>query len=156
MKLPRASNANVGFTLIEVIFVMALVMSVATFGFVIGIDSINRSNVIQERDLLVSMLLTGARARALANIDQEHQGIRITPDEFVLFEGGAYDPTDPENRSTPRNENVSVTDEGGSDEFDVVFEQLSANVIEGDGTITLSQGEEEYSVSVNTFGRIDW
>ncbi len=143
-EVPRLTR---GFTLIEIIVVIALVGLIAAMGTIIGFDTLSRSSVHEERDLLVT-LLTGVRAKALANVNQKAHGLQITADEFILFEGT---PSDPNARHVDRNANIQV-DPGVL--VDVVFEQLSG--ASDDKTITLSQDNKSQTVEINAAGRIEW
>ncbi|OHA27352.1 MAG: hypothetical protein A3C06_04175 [Candidatus Taylorbacteria bacterium RIFCSPHIGHO2_02_FULL_46_13] len=146
-----------GFTLIEILVVTGLFAILVSVGAIMGFDSISRSTVQSERDLVV-LMLTGARTRALANVNQLAQGMHVTPSEIILFEGSAYDSTDPNNRSTPRNSGIEVKNGATPpvDTFDVVFDQLSASVTMGVGIVTLSQGAQTDTIDINGQGRIEW
>src|SRR3989344_4820009 len=129
-----------GFTLIEVLVVLALVAFIAGFGLLMGFNSISRGSVAQERDLFLTSLL-GARARALANVNESPHGVHIEDDSFVLFEGNSY---------PGANHRILDRDD------DIIFEQLSGNVVEGVGTIVLSDGAQSVTIDINGVGRIEW
>jgi prepilin-type N-terminal cleavage/methylation domain-containing protein len=150
MKSPRRSSAR-GFTLIEVVIVVALAAVIIAMGTIMGYDTLGRSSVHEERDLLVT-LLTGARARALANVNEQEHGVHVAADSFVLFAvdaGDPYDPGDPANVAIERRGDAVVA---GDDT--VVFEQLSAAA--SPATITLTQGAASSTISINAAGRIEW
>lgn len=155
MKLPKVCKDNIpsraGFTLIEVLIVVGLIGLIATLGVLIGFDSITRSSLGGERDFLVSFIV-GARARALANVDESPQGIYIDENSVILFEGSEYNPADPNNRISERNSSILIS----PNPTEIVFEQLSANVTSGAGVFTLSSDEKTAEVDVNTVGRVEW
>lgn len=156
MKSPKVSipaNAR-GFTLFEVLIVTALLGVIIGFSVIMSYSSITRAHVIQERDLLVSLLLSGARARALANVNESDQGVRVTPASFILFEGDNFE-TSPAKEETSRDSSIAITQDG-ADEFDIVFERLSADVHTGVGTIVLSGNERTIVFDINEAGRINW
>ena len=145
-----------GFTLLEILIVLGLMSMIALFGVAMSYSSISRSSVLQERDLFVSLLLSGARAQALANIHEVSHGIRIdnTLHQYILFEGDAYDDFPASHRSTAyTNENITITNTGGND---IVFEQLSGNVLSGAGTITVSDNHATQKIFINEVGQINW
>jgi prepilin-type N-terminal cleavage/methylation domain-containing protein len=146
-----------GFTFIELLIVVALVGTILSFSIVMGTDSIARGSVKEERDLLVSLILTGARARAIANVHGTAHGVHVDTDaeEYVLFEGITYTPESPTNRAIPfAHTHVSVTH---SEEMpDIVFEALSGNVRHGAGIITIAHNEISLDVTLNEVGQIDW
>ena len=80
---------NTGFSLIEVLIVIALVGIILSMGMLIGQSSIGRSYVYSERDALVS-LLTTARAQSLANMNESAHGVYISSTSTTLFEGSSY------------------------------------------------------------------
>jgi len=144
-------NNKAGFTLIEILIVAGLFLILASIGTLIGFDSIGRSSVHDERDLVV-LMLTGARTRALANVNEKKQGVRIKANEIVLFELDTSG-TETNDRSTPRNSAVTITP---APPFDIVFDRLSANVITGAGAVTLTQDSKTDTIDINEQGRIEW
>jgi prepilin-type N-terminal cleavage/methylation domain-containing protein len=146
-----------GFSFIELIIVIALMSGVMAFSVVLGIDSIERSSVVEERDLFVSLLLTGARAQAMANVGETAHGIHIDTinHEYILFNGTTYVAGASGNRVTPfSNTNLSITHSSGN--TDIVFEALSGNVSTGAGTITLRGANAIQEIEINESGRINW
>jgi prepilin-type N-terminal cleavage/methylation domain-containing protein len=148
-----------GFTYIEMLIVMGLVGVIASFGMAFSVSSIARSSVTGERDLFVTLLLRGARAEAIANVDESSHGIYIdnTCHRYILFTGNSFSPS-AGCATTPRqisftNERITVTNALGNE---IVFEQLSGNVTKGAGTITLTNGEATQEIGINAVGQIDW
>ena len=142
-----------GFSLIEVILVLALVGVVALFSMGLSLSSISRSAVAQERDLFVSLLLRGARAAALANINEQSHGVKIdnVSKQYTLFEGVTFDPDAGTNRVIPfTSDTIAVTD------TTIVFEQRSGDVSAGAGTITFGSGDQSRNIVINQVGQIDW
>lgn len=144
-----------GFSMIELILVLALIGVVALFTVPLTMDSLTRSSVTQERDLFVSLVLRGARAAALANIDQKSHGIHINPTEYVLFDTPVYSATAASNRRIPfSNSAIAVSSSNGSD---IIFQQRSGDVIAGVGTISFSRsGGQTQTVVIRESGQIDW
>lgn len=146
-----------GFTYIELLMVIGLIGIVLSFGIVMNIDSVTRTSVLQERDLVVSLLLASARAHALANIDNVSHGIHIdnTNHRYVLFEGNNYVEGAVSNRATPfTNEHITVTHSSGA--TDILFERLSGNVSAGAGTLIITGNGMEQQITLTSVGQIDW
>lgn len=141
-----------GFSLIELILVLALVGVVALFTVPLSLSALSRSAVAQERDLFVSLLLRGARAAALANINEKSHGIHIDngTKEYTLFEGTDFN-TGTNKRTIPfTSDTISVT--GGAD---IVFEQLSGNVA-NQVTLNIDNATQSDSIIIRRTGQIDW
>lgn len=145
-----AYKSGKGFTLIEILIVLALMSLAATVSILIGIDSISRSSAQSERDLAVTFL-AAARTAALANVDQSPHGVHIGDDEFVLFSGALYDAANPLNRAYARESVIVVV---GPE--DVVFSPLSGAVETGAGTLTFTDAGQSATVDINAVGRIEW
>ena len=142
-----------GFSMIEVILVLALIGVIALFSIGLTFNSLGRSAVAQERDLFVSLLLRGARAAAIANINESSHGIHIDNDlnEYVLFQGTTYNASASTNRTISfTSDNIDVT--GATD---IVFEQLSGDVA-NEVTLALASGEQTSSIIIRETGQIDW
>ena len=138
-----------GFSLLEIIIVIAIVAVVASFGASFSMNSISRSSLLSERDLLVS-LLTQARAESLANVNESAHSVYIDTDSYVLYEGATYDVGNATNRVVPKVSSAAIT---GIDT--VTFEQLTANVASA-GIMTVEGDAQSYDIEVNSVGRINW
>ena len=145
-----------GFTLIELVMVLALIGVIASFSAAMSLSSLSKSAVTQERDLFVTLLLRGARAASLANIGGTAHGVQIdnTNHQYILFNGTTYTAGAASNRVIPyTNSAISITNSAGNT---IVFEQLSGSVATGAGTITISNGNSTQSIIIRAVGQIDW
>jgi prepilin-type N-terminal cleavage/methylation domain-containing protein len=156
---------TIGFTLIEILLVVALVGIIASFGAAMSISSFSRSVVIQERDLFVSLLLRGARSKALANIGESSHGIYIdnTCKRYILFTGETFTPPgncNPDTRQVNFTNIDGVLSVSNSEGDTIVFEQLSGNIITGAGsdfsTVTIESETTDQEIILRTNGQIDW
>lgn len=146
-----------GFTYIELLVVVALFGIILSFGMVMNLGSVARSGVLQERDLFVSLLLTGARAQALANVGNTSHGIHIdnAQHRYILFEGDNYSEGAAHNRITPfTSEHITITH--SADAENVLFERLSGDVHEGAGILTISGNGVTQQIIITDVGQIDW
>jgi prepilin-type N-terminal cleavage/methylation domain-containing protein len=145
-----------GFTYIELLIVVAIVGIALSFSAVFNIDSMARTNVTTERDLLVSLVLMSARSHALANINETAHGVHIDTDthEYILFQGNSFNPNNIENKHIPySSEHITITNTGGDT---ILFEQLSGNTLQGSGTITIAHDDIQLEVTLNEAGQINW
>ncbi|MES3005825.1 MAG: prepilin-type N-terminal cleavage/methylation domain-containing protein [Patescibacteria group bacterium] len=141
MELLKNYHVNKGFTLIEVIVVIALIGIVFSFSSV-GVDSYRRQILETETTKLAGLLQT-ARNRSMNNVNQSAYGVRITADQFILFHGVVDEPV-------PRSTAVVVS---GLNQ--IVFDQLSGNT-SNTGTITLSMDANSKNINIGANGRINW
>jgi len=152
-----------GFTLVEIIVIIALITIVFSVGAFANVNLFTRQISISEESTLVGVLQK-ARSRAMNNIDASPHGVYVKNGEmcYILFEGNSYTPgpsdfCDPVGNSQfiQREDKVEVN-MGGIEEFEIVFKQLSGNT-EDDGTISLLDTvghTEEIVISLN--GLINW
>ncbi len=138
-----------GFTLIEILIVLGLLIFITSLGLFISLDTITRSSVYEERDFLVS-LLWDTRAQALANVHEKPHGIFITDTEYILFEGAAYDASAAGNVHLSHHSGTTL---GG--DTTIIFAQLTGSLA-GDRTITLAQDTITAHIDINAMGRIEW
>ena len=146
-----------GFTYIELLMVIGIIGVILSFGIVMNIDSVTRTSILQERDLVVSLLLASARAQALANVDDVSHGIHIdnTNHRYVFFKGNNYVEDATSNRITPfTSEHITITHSSGA--TDILFERLSGNVSAGAGTLIISGNGMEQRITITDVGQIDW
>ena len=150
---PSTSNLkpNPGFTLIEVVVVMALISGIAALGFNIGIDVYRSSSLGTERNLIVSSL-EKARSLAVTNTGGSAYGLYIENNKHTIFRGTSF-----ASRTADFDleiENSSIITATGTTEF--VFERLSGDGL-ASGTITLTDDTGlSRTITVNNEGGIDW
>ncbi len=85
-----------GFTLVELIFVIAI-MGVLTS---IVVSSMNTSRIKKEQDQIVQTLavhLEKQKADTQAGKDGAVYGVKISPDSYVLYKGTSFSPSAPTN-----------------------------------------------------------
>src|SRR3989344_8804448 len=75
-----------GFTLIEVLVVLAIIGVIMSFGLIMSLDSYRGYLLRSERDVLVSTL-ERARSRALNNYYQSAWGVCYTTPNYIIFKG---------------------------------------------------------------------
>lgn len=147
-----------GFSLIEVVLVIALVSLCAGYGMFFSMDSYRSHSFYTDRDALVS-LLQHARAESMSNIcggtgctgGLQH-GAVVESDRYVLFEGANYSTRDASQDITiERSPLMSAT---GLTE--AIFAVGSGDVATT-GTIYLSDASHhESDISIGSEGQISW
>ena len=138
-----------GFTLVEIIVVMGLVMLIFGIGSYFAFDNFQRYLFRKERDTAIAVLMK-ARSRAMNNFFESPHGVHMDADQFVLFRGASYTVGAPTNEVIPGTAAISK-----SGAADIVFEQLSGRPASA-GNLMLSYGASNITISINEEGRIDW
>jgi prepilin-type N-terminal cleavage/methylation domain-containing protein len=144
-----------GFSLIEVIVVVALFGIVAGVGLIVSMESYRASSYHSDRALLVS-LLQRARSQAINNLcssssctDGAVHGVHIEADKYVLFEGATYVAGNADNAVFAADTNTTHSFTG-----DIIFSQLSATT--SAQTITLTGQGRASDITISAEGRISW
>ena len=142
-----------GFSLIEVIVVIALFAVIASLGLLMSFESYRGATFRSERDTMVGVLQK-ARSRAMANIDQAAWGVRYdgTPNfTYTIYKRVGLATQDVD--SIAGNQGASVSPAP----FSVTFSQLSGTTT---GTFSATIVENGHTtappVSVNYEGTIIW
>lgn len=139
-----------GFTLIEIVLVIALIALSLGLGWFISLEFYGTYALDAERDTLVSALRK-ARSQSLRNIGGVPHGLSIMSDRYTLFFGTSYAA-----RNLAFDENIArsagITLAGPAE---IVFGQLTATS-SASGTVTLSDGVRQRMITTNYEGRISW
>lgn len=138
-----------GFTLIEILVVMAIMSLIFSLGVFVSLNSYKRYVSSFERNTLVTLLYK-ARSMAQNNIDNLPHGLHISGSDYVLFQGASYDPSASSNQITEGSETVVV--DGLSE---VIFEPLTGNPI-ATGVINIVLGSDKKTITILDEGRINW
>lgn len=148
---PKSSNLNSGgFTLIELVVVIAV--SVVVFGFAFGVGSNFYGNqaLIAERDSVLN-LLRRARTKAMNNVGQSDHGLYIATTTYVVFEGSSYAARSQDfDEAFPRSNGAAI-----SGPTEIVFTALEG-ASSVSGTISIASGKGQADISINREGRISW
>ena len=147
----QAERSLTGFTLIEILVLIAIMGTLIGMGLFFTLDAYRGSLFRSEVSVVVN-LLQKARNQAINNIGQSPHGVRFESDEYVLFHRDSYGSGDPTDEEIIANPTISVT---GLSE--VVFDQLTGRVDPGmTGDITVQYGGRAAIININDEGRIDW
>lgn len=146
----RAAERGRGFTLIEILVVIAILLIITSFGLFVSLDFYKSNLVSSERDTLVAALRR-ARGEALVNERGLPHGLHLSPSDYVVFAGSDYASRAAQyDENIPSSAGVTVIAPG-----DIVFSQLAATS-SASGTFVITDGVRSSTVSVNFEGRISW
>lgn len=152
MKLLKTCTGNnrKGFTLIEILIVIAIIAMLMALGLFLSFDSYRRYNLNAECDIVVGVL-ERARSRALNNMFESPHGVHFSTSTYTIFIGNFYDSSTSTNETIPANRAVLWTPTSTTDIF---FEQLTASTT--GGAITLKEGAQSRDITINHEGTIIW
>ena len=162
-----SSRKKAGFTLIEMLVVISLIIILGGLTLFFGLDSLHGYSFHSDRDVLVSAL-QHARAESISNIcrgdadkcanGSKPQGvyIDIPNKKFIIFQGSSYASRDTEQDvSLDFNPGTTFPDDGSVHE--IVFTQLSGDVTTP-GYINMTETTTTHTskIEINKEGQILW
>jgi prepilin-type N-terminal cleavage/methylation domain-containing protein len=163
----RKLKKNGGFTLVEMLVVMSLIIAAISLGLFFDFSSFYGYYFHGDRDALITAL-QHARSEAIANVcrgtsclDGRPHGVAIRPSDnpnsYVIFQSGAGS-SDYANRDDEfdviLDSDPTITISGSITE--VVFTQLSGNVdTPGNFVLTDATGRTS-TIDINSEGQISW
>jgi prepilin-type N-terminal cleavage/methylation domain-containing protein len=148
-----------GFTLLEVVIVMAIMVIILGFGLFTTLDAYSGFIFRSERNNLVS-ILTRARSQALNNVNESPHGVCYISPNYILFRGPTCTPGLSTNEVIGGSSAVTVS--GISQAKPVVFEQLTGRLIPQispetkELEIVITTATRGATTSINNLGRINW
>lgn len=160
-----AFGPNDGFTFIEVMIVMGLLIAVASLGLFMSMETLRGGSFRNDRASAVSALQR-ARSLSMNNMcfgpdcdkDKRH-GVHFDNSGMTIFQID-WDKAGYENRDDSVDEFVGFDSRstGVPAENIIVFEHLSGNLVDATSTsVTITDGMgHESEIDVNIEGRIDW
>lgn len=161
MVLLRTCIPNRGFTLFELVVVIALASVIASLGLIVSMSDFRAYRYRDERDVIIAALMH-ARSESLARIcngsgctEARPHGVYFgTPHEYIVFEGDAYATRDAsDDEIIPARDATAVV---SGMEF-AVFSAGSGEVYSVPvATLTLETGTASTTVSIDPDGRISY
>ena len=148
-KLRRTSKFQSGFTVIEILIAIGLLVIIISLGLFLSLDIYRTDSMSAERDRVLG-ILHNARTRSINNVNESRHGVYFDSDKFVLFQGSSYNPSDPQNKDFEYATSIIYTNP-----FEITFEQLTGNA-SNTGSIVLSGQGRTATISFNSEGRIGW
>jgi prepilin-type N-terminal cleavage/methylation domain-containing protein len=140
-----------GFTLIEVLVVVAILGVILSFGMAVDLNVFKGDTFRAEQSTIVSVL-SRARSRAMANVFDSNHGVCYDAggDNYVIFKGGSCVVAGSELISA----NINISEHVDTVFPPVVFDRLTGNSV--GGTIHIEDGIKEEDIIINNEGAINW
>lgn len=149
--LKISADKNKGFTFIEIIMVVAILMALAGLGLIFGIDFYKTYSLDTERNV-VSSLLQKARSRAQNNFNQSPHGVYFQSNNYyIIFQGASYALRNVDyDQLIPKNQAINI-----SGISEIIFGQLSGDS-QIAGNVILNNNKRTLIISINNEGGINW
>lgn len=153
--LKKTTSGNVGFTIIEVIIAVALMLSAVALAvsFTSGTLSRNELDVVALRS---ADALNEARSSALNGLNDGIFGVHFEVGSFVYFIGDTYSAGAADNVVYDLSDFVAVTDisiSGGGSE--IIFASVSGAADQNGFVEFADSTGETRTISVNAYGTVD-
>jgi len=141
-------RALAGFTLIEVLVVMAMFSVLVGLGLFMSMDMFRGYSARSERDVVVSAL-GKARSRAMANLNQSPWGVCVLEGGYVIFQGTVC-------AAAAGGESIPVSKAAAVSGLSpgIIFTQLSGTTTPA--TVAITENARTSTVTINYEGTIIW
>jgi prepilin-type N-terminal cleavage/methylation domain-containing protein len=147
--LPSNLEHNNGFTLIELVVALALLMIIFGMGTFVSMD-LYRAHIFNAEKITLITLLQKARGQSQHHIFSVSHGIAVKEHAYILFTGLSYALRDTAYDISFPSTN-SIQKEGSAE---IVFSPLISHGATS-ASITLHEGARSTTISVNAEGRIN-
>lgn len=140
-----------GFTLIEIIVVVAIFTLIIAFSSIIDLSAFKRDIFRAEQSTIVSTL-EKARSRSMANMFQSAHGVCYASGNYIIFYDGSCDGTLTDElilANTNIAENPLTTFP-----TNIIFSQLAGTTT--GATIHITDGVKSADININNEGAINW
>ena len=145
----RVYMSNQGFTLIEIVVVLGILVVLSALGLFVSMDMFRGNSLHAEKNMVVS-ILQKARSRAMNNINEEPHGVHFESGQYVIFQGAW---------PSAMTEQISASAGVGNSGLDeVVFEQLTGNAActPSPCSLVLTGEGGTFTVTIYSAGAITW
>ena len=143
-----------GFTLIEIIVVLAILTFIVSFGLIIDLNFF-KSNILRAEQSVIVSTLEKARSRSVSNMFESAHGFCYVAPNYIVFRDrttclpvGAADEVIPANTTIASN--PLTTFSPGT----IIFSQIAGTTT--DATIHITDGLKSADITINNEGTIVW
>lgn len=127
---------NVGFSVIEILVVVAIVTMLAALA-ILGLSSMRDRLLLDDAERALTFHLEETKARAVAGTGGVTHGVYFSNGAYTEFVGGAYDADDVSNIAHELDSRLQLTTDILDDETAVVFARITGTVSEA-VTVTIA------------------
>ena len=140
--------STAGFTLLELLLVVAMISVVTMFSVTLGSGFIWRTDLSQAQYLTV-INLRHAQILARAQVDDSDWGVHIENNQLTVFKGNDFD-----TRDTESDEEYDLGSVTVGTEVDVIYHKFSGEPYDSILEIDLTTNNETASITVNSEGTV--
>ncbi|OGI60834.1 hypothetical protein A2814_03420 [Candidatus Nomurabacteria bacterium RIFCSPHIGHO2_01_FULL_38_19] len=150
MKSLYKNQSRGGFTLIEIIVVIGILIVIISFGIIVDFSSLTFGTFQTEESKIISVL-ERARSRSMANMFDTTHGVCYLAPNYVIFRGTCI-------VGASTNElilaNTNIAENSGTIFPTLVFDRLTGNTTED--IIIITDGVKTKEITINNEGAINW
>src|SRR3989338_2614791 len=150
MKSLYKNQSRGGFTLIEIIVVIGILIVIISFGIIVDFSSLTFGTFQTEESKIISVL-ERARSRSMANMFDTTHGVCYLAPNYVIFRGTCI-------VGASTNElilaNTNIAENSGTIFPTLVFDILTGNTTED--IIIITDGVKTKEITINNEGAINW
>ena len=139
-----------GFTLIELVLVVAMIGIFSAFSFSLGTGFIWRTDLSQA-EIMTVFSLRRAQVLARANMNDTDWGVHLGNSALTIFSGNDFD-----SRDVSFDEEYDLGSVVVSSIYDISYQKLSGRPYLSSYEINLTANEETVTVSVNSEGIVNY
>jgi prepilin-type N-terminal cleavage/methylation domain-containing protein len=139
-----------GFTLLELLLVVAMMGLIATFGMNLSSSFIWRTDLSQSEYLTVT-ILRRAQVLAQAQANDTDWGVHISGNQLTLFGGNTFS-----GRDTSIDEEYGLGSVTISSPVDVIYHKFSGEPYNNSTTINLATNQENATLTINEVGVVNY
>lgn len=143
-----------GFSLIELLVVLAIFATILSIGFFMSLDSY-RSYLFHSEQNTLANILERARSLAMSNSYESPWGVCFdASSQYVLFSGTQYSAGAANTAFIPSQRSTAVSGLPACASGGITFTQLSGTTTPAN--ITVTQNGHSKTITINYEGRIDY
>lgn len=142
-----------GFTLVEILVVIAILMTLFAIGTPF-FNSYNSQHILIRTNQEILETLRLAQTRSMTGFSNSQHGVHFEEEKFVLFKGVSYNPDADTNVELGISPKISISDISFSGSENAIFTKREGAGTEGSVTLSTSDGIS-YQISVTSVGVVN-
>lgn len=150
MRYKICKYKQAGFTLLELILVVAMMGLIVMFGTTLGLGFLWRTDLSSAVSTAV-VSLRHAQALARAQVDDADWGVHMENNQLIVFQSNNF-----ESRDITKDEEYDLNSVTILTPIDVIYQKFSGNPHNNSSKISLIANEEITIINVNEYGTVSY